>query len=386
MYEVSVNCSRHATAKHEDRYRPMLPSAAAAARVCSSATRRKAPAKARKKNAKKQAGTGGAAAAAACSTSAAVLCPGTSHVGGSTLRRKRTLAMRDVQYAALPQRSLRSTAAARRQASRPPCFGWVRHDLSAPPQMLPAEPEDSHKCCNCGEVHDSHSKRITQVPPAGDTSYVRQYYARSNALTVKGVSYMGERDKYIVCGSDDGRIVVQDRRTGRPLNSMTACFSGPANCVAPHPSGAMLLAVGGLDSALSVFQPSTDAQLLPRGGRVERAAENASNYARRAIVYHQSGVPMQQRRGGAFASHELGPMYSSEEDELSYDEDEGYDSEVQHGVFWEEDEDEDDFHPMMPMHMLMGMYFDQDSDGWEGGGWEGDSDGLEEDEEDEEYV
>ena len=281
MYEVSVHCQREVGGRAEARYRPLLPAAPAGAVSRSRGGARK--------HTKKASAAKSIAAQRSVADCAAWL-PGTAFVQQHGLLSRRTLRAREVQYAKPQGRSLRSTSTAKKLAALPSCFGWVRRGLPAPyePPYAAAQRAASLAHCSCSMPNCHNSQPVTHAPKQLDASYVRCFKNRVSSSTIKGVRYMGPGDRFVVSGSDNGTVVIAERSTGNPVHVVQACTTGPANCLAPHPSGAMLLAVGGLDDTVSIceaaLQPRSQVDaLLGRPDRVRQNADRALALASAAV-------------------------------------------------------------------------------------------------------
>ena len=330
MYEVCVTGQREVLGRADAGYRPQLPPP-----PTGSLCRSRGGARRRIK-----------AASSAVPTSARSVSPSTSVCAGTCFRQeqgcvvKRSLQVRDVRYSKPQGRSLRSAATARKKASLPPCFGWVRRDLPAPPEP-PYRKRDRAQApstCKCDWPDCPSQRAVTCAPDEMDGSYVRCFQGRTNVNTVKGIKYMGQRDCFVVSGSDDGMVVVVERSSGKPVNAMLACRTGPANCLAPHPSRAMLLAVGGLDSAVAVFQAVGEPAY--NGRHVDRNAEVALSHAGAVVRRREAGLS-QGRLGAAsgWAGHSGSMGHYDSEDESDYDM--GVMSMGMHGGMHSSDEEDD---------------------------------------------
>ena len=66
-----------------------------------------------------------------------------------------------------------------------------------------------------------------------------------NCRTVKGVSFLGESDEYVMSGSDDGHIYVWTKADG-VLRQWLRGDSHVVNCLEPHPALPMTFATSGI--------------------------------------------------------------------------------------------------------------------------------------------
>merc|ERR1712003_302423 len=68
---------------------------------------------------------------------------------------------------------------------------------------------------------------------------IQSYYGNRNIMTVKGVSFYGRNDEYVLSGSDDGRMYFWDKLTGELVNTGVGdeglgTSEGVVNCIVPH--------------------------------------------------------------------------------------------------------------------------------------------------------
>jgi hypothetical protein len=85
------------------------------------------------------------------------------------------------------------------------------------------------------------------------------YSGRDNCLTVKGVSFFGPSDEYIVSGSDCGHLFVWSKVDGC-LRRMAQGDNDYLNCVEPHPTLPLTMATSG---ALCVLRFPGQLQTYP---------------------------------------------------------------------------------------------------------------------------
>lgn len=65
-----------------------------------------------------------------------------------------------------------------------------------------------------------------------------------NSRTVKGVSFLGESDEYVMSGSDDGHIYIWTKSDGI-LRQWLPGDLHVVNCLEPHPTHPMSFATSG---------------------------------------------------------------------------------------------------------------------------------------------
>jgi WD40 repeat protein len=85
-------------------------------------------------------------------------------------------------------------------------------------------------------------------------TYRRRYEGRRSEQTIKGVSFFGPDSEYVVSGSDDARIVIWSKRSGRVLRELRGHHS-VVNVIAPHPFDP-LFASSGIDNVVKIWEPS----------------------------------------------------------------------------------------------------------------------------------
>jgi hypothetical protein len=81
---------------------------------------------------------------------------------------------------------------------------------------------------------------------------VASYYGHRNAATVKGVSYFGEGDEYVISGSDCGHVFVWSKAGGE-IVWWAAADEEVVNCLEPHPLMPHVLATSGELAAAVLF-------------------------------------------------------------------------------------------------------------------------------------
>eukprot|EP00241_Pyramimonas_parkeae_P003773 CAMPEP_0114232874 /NCGR_PEP_ID=MMETSP0058-20121206/4850_1 /TAXON_ID=36894 /ORGANISM="Pyramimonas parkeae, CCMP726" /LENGTH=646 /DNA_ID=CAMNT_0001344399 /DNA_START=148 /DNA_END=2089 /DNA_ORIENTATION=- len=84
---------------------------------------------------------------------------------------------------------------------------------------------------------------------------VQVYKGHLNAETVKGVSFFGPSDEYVVSGSDCGRIFFWDKASAA-LSQMVHGDEYIVNCLSPHPSRPLVLATSGIENSAKVWTPT----------------------------------------------------------------------------------------------------------------------------------
>ncbi|CBJ48541.1 conserved unknown protein [Ectocarpus siliculosus] len=83
---------------------------------------------------------------------------------------------------------------------------------------------------------------------------IQRYTGACNVQTViKEASFLGDGGGYVTSGSDDGRVFIWERSSGRLVRAIKA-DDQIVNCVAPHPS-LPVLATSGLESVARIWSP-----------------------------------------------------------------------------------------------------------------------------------
>ncbi|KAI3991213.1 hypothetical protein MKX01_022434, partial [Papaver californicum] len=105
------------------------------------------------------------------------------------------------------------------------------------------------------------SNPTTQASPSAndadaDTAEPLVYKGHRNCDTVKGVSFFGPRDEYVVSGSDCGRIFIWRKKDGEILRAMEA-DKHIVNCIQSHPHVTML-ASSGIEHDIKIWTPKAD--------------------------------------------------------------------------------------------------------------------------------
>lgn len=91
----------------------------------------------------------------------------------------------------------------------------------------------------------------------------QKYYGHRNSLTVKGVSFFGPNNEYVMSGSDCGHIFIWKKKDGRLVRVMEG-DRRVVNQVEPHPN-IPVLASSGLEKSIKLWVPMSDDILaLPR--------------------------------------------------------------------------------------------------------------------------
>lgn len=117
---------------------------------------------------------------------------------------------------------------------------------------------------------------------------LQTFKGHRNYRTVKGVSYLGQHDEFVMSGSDCGHIYVWDAATGQPLAVLKGDHD-TVNCLEPHPSHLLTIATSGIEDTVKLWAPTAEEpQVL--GAAVRRLmAENEQEQGeeRRMVISPQ---------------------------------------------------------------------------------------------------
>ncbi|BDA50285.1 probable DDB1- and CUL4-associated factor 6 [Coccomyxa sp. Obi] len=104
------------------------------------------------------------------------------------------------------------------------------------------------------ELINGEAPREPSVSPDGlEHGYVMRYRGHNSQQTIKDIAFVGPDDCAVAAGSDDGRMFIWDRATGRLLTAVQG-DRDIVNCVAAHPHQPLLAACG-LDPSVKLFGP-----------------------------------------------------------------------------------------------------------------------------------
>ena len=96
-----------------------------------------------------------------------------------------------------------------------------------------------------------------------------QYCHQRHSADVQ-VCLLGSRDEFVASGSDDGRIFVWDRFTGRLVNMLSSDDQN-VSCVAAHPSMPVLVSAGS-EPVIKLWSPQVGATVLVQGSLSDSAS------------------------------------------------------------------------------------------------------------------
>jgi len=96
----------------------------------------------------------------------------------------------------------------------------------------------------------------------GRSDWAVRYRGAANLRTIKEVAFLGGDQNLVAAGSDGGRLLLWERRTGRLLTVARGDYYA-VNCIRGHPR-LPLLATSGIDSSVKLWAPAAGA---PRSRR-----------------------------------------------------------------------------------------------------------------------
>lgn len=129
------------------------------------------------------------------------------------------------------------------------------------------------------------------------------YSGHRNSQTVKGVSFFGPNDEYIVSGSDCGHVYIWKKKGGELVRMMVG-DKNIVNCVEPHPY-VPFLATSGFDKSIKLWGPIAKKPApLPKNVEEIMAANKRGREARARITLSPDVIMhvlrLQRRQGLAY--------------------------------------------------------------------------------------
>ncbi|KAL4458237.1 hypothetical protein ABPG75_013102 [Micractinium tetrahymenae] len=152
---------------------------------------------------------------------------------------------------------------------------------------------------------------------------LQTFKGHRNYRTVKGVSYLGQHDEFVMSGSDCGHIYIWDAATGEVLAVLKGDHD-TVNCLEPHPSHLLTIATSGIEDTIKLWAPTAEEPQVLGAAERRLMAENerAQGEDRRALISPAMLRVLLRARGL------LPPSGSGDdEDDDSEDDSEGSDSE-----------------------------------------------------------
>jgi WD40 repeat protein len=99
-------------------------------------------------------------------------------------------------------------------------------------------------------------------------SYKRMFTGHVSRETIKGVTFFGPRSEFIASGSDDGRVYIWRKDTGKLCNILEG-HESTVNTVTPHPT-VPLLATGGIDDYVKLWEPQGEMPTIEEREKQEK--------------------------------------------------------------------------------------------------------------------
>ncbi|KAL3160011.1 hypothetical protein ABBQ38_010398 [Trebouxia sp. C0009 RCD-2024] len=112
-----------------------------------------------------------------------------------------------------------------------------------------------------------------------DDEVVQTYSGHVNSETVKGVSFMGVADEYVVSGSDCGHVYIWSKHDGK-LQQLLKGDRHVVNCLEPHPYLPATLATSGIEHDIKVWSPLAEKPQPPGPEAEELMSRNRNQVAR----------------------------------------------------------------------------------------------------------
>ncbi|EFN54263.1 hypothetical protein CHLNCDRAFT_135819 [Chlorella variabilis] len=156
-----------------------------------------------------------------------------------------------------------------------------------------------------GNVQDGHP----------DDSVLQTYKGHRNYRTVKGVSFLGRDDEFVMSGSDCGHIYVWERDSG----VVQAVLKGDAdtvNCLEPHPQHLLTMATSGIEDSIKLWAPTAEEpQVLGAAAERRMAANQAAQGEERRMFISPEMLQLLLRSRQLEAMHSSDSEEGEEEDE-----------------------------------------------------------------------
>lgn len=100
-----------------------------------------------------------------------------------------------------------------------------------------------------------------------------------NLQTIKGISFLGPSDEYVVSGSDDGHVYIWSKQDGK-LQQWLKGDDSVINCLEPHPHLPCTMATSGIDHDVKIWTPTRAEPLLPGAQAESQMEENEERQGR----------------------------------------------------------------------------------------------------------
>ncbi|KAI4994731.1 hypothetical protein ZWY2020_034372 [Hordeum vulgare] len=150
----------------------------------------------------------------------------------------------------------------------------------------------------------------TQPEHLDKLEQLQSYSGHRNFRTVKGVSFFGPNNEYVLSGSDCGHVFIWRKKGGKLMRMMRG-DKYVVNCIEPHPHFPFL-ATSGIDKSIKTWTPSSSKVMpLPQYANQIIASNEREReaHASQGEVTLSSDVMMrvlrlQSRRSELYANHE----------------------------------------------------------------------------------
>ncbi|KAI3435675.1 hypothetical protein D9Q98_001733 [Chlorella vulgaris] len=100
-----------------------------------------------------------------------------------------------------------------------------------------------------------HGGEVQPGWPSDDV--LQSYKGHRNYRTVKGVSFLGAQEEFVMSGSDCGHIFVWCAASGRVV-AMLRGDDDTVNCLEPHPHHLLTVATSGIDDTVKLWTPTAE--------------------------------------------------------------------------------------------------------------------------------
>ncbi|MEW5303407.1 MAG: hypothetical protein WDW36_006103 [Sanguina aurantia] len=156
--------------------------------------------------------------------------------------------------------------------------GAAAHPRAAPPRHT-----------GFGSGSGSGSRQVLIQREERRRGWVVRFRGHCNTRTVKDVAFVGPDEGLVAAGSDDGRMMLWDRTTGRLVTALRA-DRDIVNCVASHPCLPMLASCG-IDSSIKLFTPCRRRPRKLEGSRELRKSLAMNEMQRFFQAMHHQRIP-----------------------------------------------------------------------------------------------
>ncbi len=120
-----------------------------------------------------------------------------------------------------------------------------------------------------------------QMWDIGRQCLVRRFNGHKLSQHVIGCGFGGIDENFVISGSEDAKIYIWHRASGRLIETLTGHMTGSVNAVAWHPKDALTIASCGDDQTVRIWRP---------GGRLPTSASFPSDVAPRSDDTDVSGA------------------------------------------------------------------------------------------------